>query len=104
MLGGFGRPMLLPPGGSLPPPLLGGPGAASGEHQPPPREEGGSGAAGGVSEVRRGCSRANLTVCAPPCHPARDGFLLSVRGRAIRCMTACLLDRFLTALLGCLDA
>ena len=83
MLGGLGRPVLLPPGGSLPPPLLSDPGAASGEHQPQQQKEGGSGAAVGVSEFRRVCSRANLTVCAPPCNPASDGFLLSVRGRAI---------------------
>jgi hypothetical protein len=83
---GFGRPVLLPPGGSLPAPLLGDPGATS-SHQPHP-DEGGSGAAVGVSEFRRVCSRANLTVCAPPCNPASDGFLLSVRGRAIRCTTA----------------
>ena len=80
MLGGLGRPVLLPPGGSLPPPLLGDPG---GEFQPPRQGEGGTGAAVGVSEFRRVCSRANLTVCAPPCNPASDGFLLSVRGRAI---------------------
>ena len=98
----FGRPLLLPPPASLPPPpaasrllrcslpppLLSDPGAASGEHQPQQQKEGGSGAAVGVSEFRRVCSRANLTVCAPPCNPASDGFLLSVRGRAIRCMTA----------------
>jgi hypothetical protein len=81
MLGGLGRPVLLPPGGGLPPPRLGDPGASSGEHQPPRQGEGGSGAAVGVSEFRRVCSRANLTACAPPCNPASDGFLLSVRGR-----------------------
>ena len=81
MFGGLGRPVLLPPGGGLPPPRLGDPGASSGEHQPPRQGEGGSGAAVGVSEFRRVCSRANLTACAPPCNPASDGFLLSVRGR-----------------------
>jgi hypothetical protein len=82
MLGGFGRPVLLPPGGSIPPPLLGDPGAASGGHQPPYQQDRGTGgAAVGVSEFRRVCSRSNLTVCAPPCNPASDGFLLSVRPR-----------------------
>ena len=94
MLGGLGRPVLLPPGGSLPSPLLGDPGAASGGRQPPRQEEGGTGAAVGVSEFRRVCSRANLTVCAPPCNSASDGFLLSVRGRAIR-LHDCLIAFFL---------
>ena len=37
-------------------------------------------------------------VCAPPCNPASDGFLLSVRGRAVRCLVACSLARLLDAL------
>ena len=74
MLGGLGRPVLLPPGGGLPPPLLGDPG---GEFQPPRQGEGGTGAAVGVREFRRVCSRANLTVCAPPCNPASEIWMMT---------------------------
>jgi hypothetical protein len=44
---------------------------------------------------------ALLQVCAPPCNPASDGFLLSVRGRAIRCLVACPRARLLDSLLAC---
>jgi hypothetical protein len=101
MLGGFGQPVLPPPRGGLPAPLLGDLGPTS-THQPRP-EEGGSGTAVGVSEFRRVCSWANLTVCAPPCNPASDGFLLSVRGRAIRlhdCLISCSFDRLIACLLS----
>eukprot|EP01052_Picozoa_sp_SAG31_P022664 SAG31_NODE_1814_length_7210_cov_12.878920_3_plen_1696_part_00 len=42
-----------------------------------------------VQEFRRVCTRANLTVCAPPCNQASDGFLLSIliggRGTMMTC-------------------
>ena len=83
MLGGLGQPVLLPPGGSLPPPLLGDPGGAF--QPPPPRPgEGGTGAAVGVSEFRRVCSRANLTVRAPRRSPASGrGLAAPCRGAAV---------------------
>eukprot|EP01050_Picozoa_sp_SAG11_P013574 SAG11_NODE_1595_length_4611_cov_7.390957_4_plen_326_part_00 len=42
---------------------------------PTPASDGG---AAQVQEFRRVCTRANLTVCAPPCNQASDGFLLSI--------------------------
>jgi hypothetical protein len=75
MLVGLGQPILLPPGGSLPP-LITTVGDPSDEQQKMRHQQTG---AVGVSEFRRVCSRANLTVCAPPCNPTSDGFLLSVR-------------------------
>eukprot|EP01050_Picozoa_sp_SAG11_P021883 SAG11_NODE_3992_length_2119_cov_2.370297_2_plen_613_part_01 len=47
------------------------------------------GGAAQVQEFRRICTRANLTVCAPPCNQASDGFLLSIliggRGTMMTC-------------------
>eukprot|EP01050_Picozoa_sp_SAG11_P028759 SAG11_NODE_7816_length_1092_cov_2.361531_1_plen_359_part_01 len=53
---------------------------------PPLASDGG---AAQVQEFRRVCTRANLTVCAPPCNQASDGFLLSIliggRGTMMTC-------------------
>eukprot|EP01052_Picozoa_sp_SAG31_P021461 SAG31_NODE_1661_length_7596_cov_4.503802_6_plen_935_part_00 len=53
---------------------------------PTPESDGG---AAQVQEFRRVCTRANLTVCAPPCNQASDGFLLSIliggRGTMMTC-------------------
>eukprot|EP01050_Picozoa_sp_SAG11_P004944 SAG11_NODE_330_length_10677_cov_8.535117_5_plen_716_part_00 len=53
---------------------------------PPPVSDGG---AAQVQEFRRVCTRANLTICAPPCNRASDGFLLSIliggRGTMMTC-------------------
>ena len=56
--------------------------------QPPPSPTS-SGAAAAVHEFRQICSKANLTVCAPPCNHVSDGFLLSIlisgRGTVMTC-------------------
>eukprot|EP01051_Picozoa_sp_SAG22_P003865 SAG22_NODE_195_length_15606_cov_21.340878_8_plen_1509_part_00 len=53
---------------------------------PTPVSDGG---AAQVQEFRRVCTRANLTICAPPCNQASDGFLLSIliggRGTMMTC-------------------
>ena len=77
MSGGFGNQAL--PDDSFPP-LIGGSGGTSSEQQ-----QQGTSAAVTAGEFRRVCSRANLTVCAPPCNPASDGFLLSVCNRIMAC-------------------
>eukprot|EP01050_Picozoa_sp_SAG11_P009506 SAG11_NODE_898_length_6638_cov_129.528062_2_plen_1631_part_00 len=56
---------------------------------PPSPPQASGGGAAQVQEFRRVCTRANLTVCAPPCNQASDGFLLSIliggRGTMMTC-------------------
>eukprot|EP01052_Picozoa_sp_SAG31_P005162 SAG31_NODE_223_length_19859_cov_14.949899_9_plen_1578_part_00 len=56
---------------------------------PPSPPQASDGGVAHVQEFRRVCTRANLTVCAPPCNQASDGFLLSIliggRGTMMTC-------------------
>eukprot|EP01050_Picozoa_sp_SAG11_P010483 SAG11_NODE_1051_length_6030_cov_24.259147_3_plen_800_part_00 len=55
----------------------------------PPSPTPASDGASQVQEFRRVCTKANLTVCAPPCNQVSDGFLMSIliggRGTMMTC-------------------